>query len=337
MKNWIARLFGGGEESASAPSTADNPTPAEAGRALAERPAAAQQADPILDFWRWLTAGAAAAAPTAQAVAHAQLLLAELDRLIAAPLDAAGLVPRVPEVIPQLLRSLRDEGASSTDLARQFARDPALVAELIREANSPFYRSATQVRTIDAALLVLGRNGLRMLLARAAFRPLAGSQGGRHTRQAAPRIWRHTEKTALAASLLAPGMHADPFEAYLAGLMADLGVIVALRLFDGMLETDALPQDPDFVAALLGRTRVLAAHIALQWELPPPIAAAILGAPGTGPSAGQPLAITLGQAERLALLRLRMDDGDANADAAAVAALDRVSVRVLERLAPADL
>jgi len=340
MKNWIARLFGGGEANASAPPAAHDPSPAAAApadRAPSHRATEAQEPDPILDFWRWLTAGAAAAAPTPQAQAHAQLVLDELDRLIAAPLDAAGLVPRVPEVIPQLLRSLRDEGASSTDLARQFARDPALVAELIREANSPFYRSASQVRTIDAALLVLGRNGLRMLLARAAFRPLAGAQGGRHTRQAAPRIWRHTEKTALAASLLAPGMQADPFEAYLAGLMADLGLIVALRLFDGMLETDALPQDPDVVAALLGRTRTLSAHIALQWELPPPIAAAILGALGDGPSAGQPLAVTLGQAERLALLRLRIDDGDLAEEDPAVAGLDRASVRVLERLAPADL
>jgi HD-like signal output (HDOD) protein len=337
MKNWIARLFGGGEANASAPPSAPNPSPALADSASADRAAPAQQPDPIPDFWRWLTAGAAAAAPTPQAQAHAQLVLAELDRLIAAPLDAAGLVPRVPEVIPQLLRSLRDEAASSTDLARQFARDPALVAELIREANSPLYRSASHVRTIDAALLVLGRNGLRMLLARAAFRPLAGSQGGRHTRQAAPRIWRHTEKTALAASLLAPGMQADPFEAYLAGLMADLGLIVALRLFDGMLETDALPQDPDFVAALLGRTRTLSAHIALQWELPPPIAAAILGAGGSGPSGGQPPAVTLGQAERLALLRLRIDDGDLAGEDPAVADLDRAFVRVLERLAPADL
>jgi len=338
MKNWIARLFGGGEANASAPPAAGSPSTAavSADSGSAHRPAGAGEPDPILDFWRWLTAGATAAAPTPQAQSHGQLMLAELDRLVDAPLDAAGLVPRVPEVIPQLLRSLRDEGASSTDLARQFARDPALVAELIREANSPFYRSASQVRTIDAALLVLGRNGLRMLLARAAFRPLAGSQGGRHTRQAAPRIWRHTEKTALAASLLAPGMQADPFEAYLAGLMADLGLIVALRLFDGVLETDALPQDPAFVAALLARTRLLSAHIALQWELPPPIAAAILGALGSGPSAGQPLASTLGQAERLTLLRLRIDDGDLATEDPAVAALDRASVRVLERLAPAE-
>lgn len=333
MKNWIARLFGGEAGARAAPATPA--ASSAAGIAHAASPQTVEAAalpDPAPGFWRWLTAGGTAAAPTAQAGAHAQLVLGELDRLVRTPLDAAGLVPRVPDVIPQLLRSLRDEGASSADLARQVARDPALVAELIREANSPFYRSSSQVRTIDAALLVLGRNGLRMLLARAAFRPLIGMGGGRHSRQAGPRIWAHTEQCALAASLLAPGLQADPFEAYLAGLMDDLGLIVALRLFDGVLETDALPQDPGFVHALFERTRTLAAQIALQWTLPPPIAAAILGAGGNGPSAAQPLAQALGRAERLALLRLLLDDGAIQDTDPSVAGLDGASSRVFERL-----
>jgi HD-like signal output (HDOD) protein len=343
MKNWIARLFGGAGAAAlaapAAPTATAEPSPAAQARspildtAAAGAPdaAASPATDPKLAFWRWLSAGATAV-PSPDAPRHAALVLAELDRLILAPLDAGGLVPRVPEVIPQLLRSLRDEAASSADLARQVARDPALVAELIREANSPYYRSSSQVRTIDAALLVLGRNGLRMLLARAAFRPLIGVQGGRHSRQAGPRIWRHTELCAQAAGMLAPGLGADPFEAYLAGLMGDLGLIVALRLFDGMLEAESLPQDPAFVDTLLGRTRALAAQIAMQWELPPPIAAAILGAGGSGPSAAQPLSATLGQAEQLALLRLLADDGLLAAGDPAVAGLGAAAARVFERL-----
>ncbi len=328
MKNWIARLFGGDDAVASH-------TPVSAAAPAPQAPATAPgqvSLDHDQAWWRWLTAGAAAAAPTAAAQRHSRLVLAELDRLLDSPNHAADLVPRVPEVIPQLLRSLRDEASSSAELARQVARDPSLVAELIREANSPYYRASSQVRTIDAALLVLGRNALRMLLARAAFRPLIGIQNGRHSRQAAPRIWSHTEKCALAASLLAPGLGADPFEAYLAGLMDDLGLIVALRLFDGMLDTDALPQDPAFVAALLARTRTLAARIALQWELPPPIAAAILGAGGSGPSAAQPLSLSLGRGEYLALLRLLLDDGMLAADDPAVAGLDAGPARVLDGL-----
>ena len=332
MKNWIARLFGGAEIVAPAASTTEQASAAAPAPTVRAPAPAASASSLSQDLWGGLTAGAAATAPTAQAPAHAQLVLGELDRLIAAPSDAADLVPRVPEVIPQLLRSLRDEDTSGAELARLVARDPALVAELIREANSPHYRSSRQVRTIDAALLVLGRNGLRMLLARAAFRPLIGALSGRHSRQAAPRIWNHTENCALAASLLAPSCGADPFEAYLAGLMDDLGLIVAFRLFDGVLDVDALPRDPAFVDALMARTRTLAARIAMQWELPPPIAAAILGSAGTGPSAGQPLALALAGAEQLACLRMTMDRGAQDADHPAVDGLDDERARVLDRL-----
>jgi HD-like signal output (HDOD) protein len=285
-----------------------------------------------LAFWHWLSAGLAASGPSP----HTPLVLRELERLGREPAAGAELVPRVPDTIPQLLRSLRDEGVSGAELARQVGRDPALAAEVIREANSPFYRQATPARSIDAALLVLGQNGLRMLLARAAFRPLIGAGGGLHARLAAPRIWRHTERCALAASLLAPASGADPFEAYLAGLMHDLGLIVALRLFDRVAEAGALSQDADTAALLEGSARELSARIALHWELPPPIAAAILGAGEPGHPGAIPLptalARTLARANRLARLRLLLDAGIVAPAHPALAGLDPASGRIFERL-----
>jgi HD-like signal output (HDOD) protein len=337
MKNWITRLFGAGGAAPAAPPA----PPAVPAAATAPAPARQEDAghedagheDADLAFWQWLAAGVTAPAPTP----HAQLVLNELARLTRDPAAGAELVPRVPEIIPQLLRSLRDESVSGAELARQVGKDPSLAAEVIREANSPFHRPAKPVRTIDAALLVLGQNGLRMLLARAAFRPIAGTQGGRHARQVAPRIWNHTEHCALAASLLAPGMRADPFEAYLAGLMQDVGLIVALRLFDQAADADAgaLPADTHTAARLQAAARQLSARIALQWELPPPIAAAILGAAALAHAT--PLARALAQADRVARLRVLLDAGLLAADHPALTSLDPAGARALERLAPADL
>jgi HD-like signal output (HDOD) protein len=331
MKNWITRLFGAGGNTQPAPSS----VPAvDAATAAAFPPADdTSGADAVLLYWHWLSEGVTAASPSP----HTQLVLNELARLTRDPAAGAGLVPRVPEIIPQLLRSLRDESVSGAELASQVGKDPSLAAEVIREANSPFYRPAKPVRTIDAALLVLGQNGLRMLLARAAFRPIAGTQGGRHARQVAPRVWSHTEHCALAASLLAPGLRADPFEAYLAGLMQDVGLIVALRLFDQAADAnaDALPQDAHTAARLQAAARQLSARIALQWELPPPIAAAILGA--AAPKNSTPLAQALAQADRVARLRLLLDAGQLAADDPVLAQLAPDHARVLERLAPADL
>ena len=111
---------------------------------------------------------------------------------------AADLVPRVPAVIPQLLRSLRDDSMSGADLSRQLAQDVVLVAEVIREANSPYYRPAAPIKTIEGAVMLLGQNGMRMLLARVAFRPIISSQSGPFALQAAPLVWRQSEACALA-------------------------------------------------------------------------------------------------------------------------------------------
>ncbi|MCD2516527.1 HDOD domain-containing protein [Massilia sp. G4R7] len=299
MKNWFARWFGGATR-------ADAGTPA-----VPHVPAAAAQAAPAahaqpsfdleLAFHAWLSGPVAHAGETRDA-----LILDELAKLARQPDSAAELVPRVPAVVPQLLRSLREEGTSSTELARQVAQDVTLVAEVIREVNSPYYRPAAPVRTIEGAVMLLGQNGLRMLLARVAFRPVISAQTGRLARQAAPQLWRQSEKCALATSLAAPGCGADPFEACLAGLMQNVGLVVALRLIDQVDGAGRMPQSDAFAHAMRGSARVLSARIAQEWELPPPVGAAILQA---GEADTTPLARALRVGDRLATLRVLAEAG----------------------------
>lgn len=99
--------------------------------------------------------------------------------------------------------------------------------------------------------MLLGQNGMRMLLARVAFRPIVSMQSGGLTIRTAPLIWRQSEKCALAANLVAPAMQANAFDAYLAGLMANVGLVVAFRLIDQMHAPDAFPQSDAFIARCL--------------------------------------------------------------------------------------
>ena len=69
-------------------------------------------------YYNWLTSSAAVAAPAELETA----ILAEARALVDRPDDAAGLVPRVPEVIPQLLRSLRDEDARTPNWRARWRR-----------------------------------------------------------------------------------------------------------------------------------------------------------------------------------------------------------------------
>lgn len=297
MKKWIARWFGrssdAGHSKPSAPAAA-------VAVAVAEPDAA--EVDTV--FYRWIAgAGEHDALPSIE-----RMILDELARLAATPGAGADLVPRVPAVIPQLLRSLRDEAISATDLSRQLAQDVVLVAEVIREANSPYYRPAAPIKTIEGAVMLLGQNGMRMLIARVAFRPVISMQSGHFARQAAPALWTQSEKCALAANLLAPSMGAAPFEAYLAGLMHNVGLIVAFRLIDQIYSDTVLPQSDAFCAALFAAARSLSARIAALWDFPPAVAEAI------AQDAATPLALTLARADRIAKLRMLVDAGQFAAD-----------------------
>ncbi|XYJ08744.1 HDOD domain-containing protein [Telluria sp. B2] len=335
MKNWIARLLGGSSTHAS-PRAGGQPARPAAGTGTSAAPAPGTDLDTAraldLAFYRWLAGPARSEAPPAREA----LILGELARLAHAPAQAAGLVPRVPAVIPELLRSLRDESISGADLARMVAQDVVLVGEVIREANSSWYRPPTPVRTIEGALLLLGRNGLRMLLARVAFRPVFRLQGGRLAAQAAPQVWSQSEKCAFAASTLAPSFGADPFEAYLAGLVQNVGLVVALRVIDQVEGGAALPDSPAFAFGLLVHARRLAHGIALHWQFPESVAGAILEGERRGDDASaSPLARVLATSDRLAKLRLLEDAGAVDADDPLLSAIVGTRLRpCYDRLRP---
>ncbi|MFL6707800.1 MAG: HDOD domain-containing protein [Massilia sp.] len=328
MINWLTRWFKGAQAEPGAAAAASSST-AVAEPVTTATPAASPEPDTLIPidlpllFFRTL----AGASVTEVPAATAQLILDELARLVAAPQAGADLVPRVPAVIPQLLRSLRDDAVTGADLSRQLAQDVVLVAEVIREANSSYYSPPAPVRTIEGAVMLLGQNGMRMLLARVAFRPIISLQTGRFAHHGAPLVWRESEACALAASLLAPGVGANVFEAYLAGLLHHVGLIVALRLIDRVYSGAALPATPEFAATLLREARTLSARIAALWEFPPAVCQAIEEAGTAAPAS--PLAQVLAGAERLALLRLLVDGGQFEAAATALAPDE---TRVFEQL-----
>lgn len=288
MKKWIDRLLGGGKETSA-------PEADQAGQDAEERDFTGEV---DATWYRWLTASSGYQASDELQ----ERILDAVRALVHDPAGAAELVPRMPELIPQLMRSLAEEDMSAGDLSRQVAQDKVLVAEVIRESNSAYYRPLTPIETLEAAVMMLGHNGLRMLLARVALRPLIKMQGAGFARQAAPQVWNQSEKSAFAASLMAPGLSAGVFEAYLAGLMQNIGLVVAFRVADGLVEGNRMPGSSAFGLRLMGVSRQLSAVIARHWDFPPEVADAI-----HDPGADTGLAQALALGDRIAKLRVLID------------------------------
>lgn len=301
---WIGKLFNADEEAAKPATPA-----AKAAPAAAAQPASAAEIDAV--YFRWL----AAAGPQHAPEPTEKSIVDELTRLSQSPVAGAALVPRVPAIIPQLMRTLRDDDMNAVELSRQLSQDVVLVAEVYREANRPCYRpryhNSPPINSVEGAIMLLGQNGMRMLLARVAFRPIMSMQSGALAKRTAPLIWRQSEHCAMAASMLAPAMRANAFEAYLAGLMANVGLVVAFRVIDQMHTEDALPQSDAFIAALFGQAQTLSARIAELWEFPDTVSGAIEAA---GRPDATPLAQTMALGDRVSKLRMLVDEKQVAAD-----------------------
>lgn len=308
MANWLTRLF----ETEDKPSET-LPVAAEGvgliqniDQATVKAPGSANvNIDIDVIFYRWLIGGQASAA--AESSILEKIILDALEEL-GANSAGAKLVPRVPAIIPQLLKSLRDEQVSATALAHQIEHDVVLIAEVIREANSPYYHPARPVTNVENAVLLMGQNGLRLLIARVAFRPVINMQSGRFTNLAAPYIWEQSEKCADTCIRLAGEMKADPFEAFLAGLIQNVGLIVAFRLIDQLYDGKALPGSDNFLHALAAHARSLSATIGKQWNFPVSVIQAIEAGNKRFPNpAITPLHEILSTADRISKINLLIE------------------------------
>jgi HD-like signal output (HDOD) protein len=180
--------------------------------------------------------------------------------------------PRRPNLLPQLMRAINDEDVSRREMSALIARDPALVGSLLKMANSAFYRvSFRQVETIERAIVMLGSDGLRSLVAAALMQPIFQvSRTGKFQRF--PEIvWEHALRSAHAAIPHAALVErADPFAAELLCLISGLAEIVLFRAAMDHYATSSphhLPA-PAVIASLLdSQSAGVALQLGADWEL----------------------------------------------------------------------
>ena len=202
-------------------------------------------------------------------------VLDALAAIIDSQQSGAALVRRMPGLIPQLLQSLRSDNFSGAQLSRTISGDVVLVAAVIRLANSSIKGSGTLITSVEHAVMLIGQEGLRHLITSVAFRPIIDMHSGHYTRSLAPRIWEQSERCAVANRLLAEQLGIDPFEAFLAGLVQHVGLIVTLRVMDQVAKGDKRIGAEMFCARLVRDARILTCNIGREWNFPESVTLAI--------------------------------------------------------------
>lgn len=333
--NLLRKLFGDAPAQRPARPPSRGPEPPAATSAPATAPAALPEA-PVPDPLPVLAAhfgasllGGGEPLPHPPSAAERDAL-ARLHALAEQGLDASA-VPRLPAVLPKLMALARRDDVSPRELSELLTRDPALVGEVVRLANSPRYRTQRPIEDLTGALMLLGQLGLSQLVMRAAVRPIFKIAQGRLGQAAAARLWELSERCGHACGSRRAG-RPDAFNAYLAGTAAPIGLIVALRVLDqGVLLVP--PGSQTFHAGLWRQAMRLSAQAVGQWDFPHEVAQSLShlagSSMGAAEAADDPLTQALRQALAAALTQALDPQADAvrtldPAGAAPVAELDRV-------------
>ncbi|MHC4401859.1 MAG: HDOD domain-containing protein [Planctomycetota bacterium] len=203
--------------------------------------------------------------------------LRAMDDLIA----AVEQLHSSPMVAYEVLRVLEDPNFEIRELVKLIETDPALAASIMRLVNSSFFSFPQKVASLQQAVTLLGARSLRLaVLGFGLIERLTGGAPAKVCRD----YWRRALTMAVTASRVSDSDNTiPPDEAYMIGLLADVGVLVFTQV-----DTDpyvALFEQHDHGPALVEAEEeqygfdhaALGARLLSQWRLTEALTTAVAG------------------------------------------------------------
>lgn len=158
-------------------------------------------------------------------------------------------IPSLPTIVIDLLSCIDQDDAGAKTLAEKISLDQALTAKTLRIANSSFYGMPRKVATMQQAISILGFDSVRTLVASVAMVDSFSVKRAGNLKMST--FWQQSVCTAICAKLLAKQMHADSGQAFVAGLLHDIGRLILVL------------NDPDRYADVLKYQQESKCHIRL--------------------------------------------------------------------------
>ncbi|WP_415902574.1 HDOD domain-containing protein [Neptuniibacter sp. QD29_5] len=148
-------------------------------------------------------------------------------------------IPKIANASLELMEALIDENVCSSKIVATVKEDPVLLGKLLHLANSAFYRcSKTEIESIDDAVIMMGNDEIRKLVISTLMVDNLKINSV-YFRFFGANIWQHSHDVATMAALYASSKGMNEFQAYLNGLLHDVGKLVIFKLLIDVLETEA--------------------------------------------------------------------------------------------------
>ncbi len=184
-------------------------------------------------------------------------------------------IATLPEITSRIIKTVEDPKSTAAILHKIVSHDPALVTRILKVVNSAFYGLPGQIGSIERGIVLLGLNAVKNIAVAASlgqmFRGVKICDG-----YTAKDLWTHCVSVAVVARALAKQSKlplAD--EAFLAGMIHDIGLLVSLQISPEQLRLvceRAKAEEKDFCEIereVLGVDhQQLGAGLAEAWKFP---------------------------------------------------------------------
>ncbi len=225
-----------------------------------------------------------------------------------------GQTATLPGITLKIIDLVEDPTSTAQDLHRVISGDPALSGRILKVVNSSFYGLPRQIGSINRAIVLLGLNAVRNIaIAAGLTRLFRGGELG--PAFSVRQLWTHSIATGAASKLICDELHlglAD--EAFLAGLIHDIGIMVEmqaaspelLQVFEEMsFDADGAPQCDmrEIERRVIGADHeAFGAALCEAWKLPRALTGVTLHhhEPWELPASNRTLASIVHAADRLA-------------------------------------
>lgn len=134
-----------------------------------------------------------------------------------------------PQVASQILSACDAPDTTPKDLAHIIQCDPAVATRLLKVANSSMYGFAGEITSIELAIVAMGFRSVKSMAVSIAAAGVFESKSETVAAES-KRLWLHSLATGTISSAVAKHANVKPEDAFLAGVVHDVGKLVFLDL-----------------------------------------------------------------------------------------------------------
>ena len=144
-----------------------------------------------------------------------------MNKELKAVIDSTCDLPPMPLVASRIVSLASDLNTDSKALERAILADQALTAKILKIANSSFYGCKRTVNTVATAIVLIGFRGIKTLTLTASLQSFY-----RRVNLIEKMLWEHSVGAAIAAHLLSQKLHCHAENAFIGGLLHDIGKVI---------------------------------------------------------------------------------------------------------------